>query len=1580
MLGTDNSPFYRELQKARKRLLETGSRNRLIHVNRKNRRANQLEVINELSDEIYRILRKDGHRMKFKAMGKDLAENSEGIELAATDDSSSDSNDRHTDRYLETPLSAEQQARRLLRIYMDARSAQEEQGLNVLYLAMGFLSWKENTNSEVLREAPLILVPVQLVRNNRTSTFDIESRDEEMSVNLSLKERLKNDFGVELPEIDETDESTEWTPSLYFKEVNEAISNHPNWSIDKDGMLLGFFSFAKLLMLRDLDPDAERNKYLTDSALLRSILTNGFEPKEPIFGHECRIDELMAPEDLIQVIDADASQTKIIEEVRKGENLVVEGPPGTGKSQTITNIIAAAVHDGKTVLFVAEKMAALSVVHDRLVREGLEHVCVELHSRKANKKEFLEKLGRTLKASEGLPGSPSSNGQLKHKRDRLNRISEILHTPIAPSDETPHFTLSELISLMGRNAQPPLIDTYGLHTLNREKRERAYNAISRFADAFQSSGATSGHPFHGTRYLELQPFDIPRLENELKRASSATYDLLQEVDTILENLRIIKPRSLDRLSALANGIQALSDPPADVETYATEVFENIDNPRLIESLRIGTEWAEKYKSAETVYSASAWGSDVHKIRATIARGLGSFFSRLSGPYRRASKELSTLLVDPIPSKAHERLKLLDRLVEIQNRRKALAEEESWLEHAMGQQWRGERTPFDRLLANAEWLTQVAQHGIFPDADRIIRALKKLQHPDQTSEILREKIEDTLRALKIPLNRLDFDIQNAGYGNRLESCDLQSLSKMLSTMANEIQRYHEWVELKQSERDAIDSGAGNIVEFIYSGKLDPSLAIQEFAYACAEERWRHAITTVPVLKECSQWDRKKLVEEYQDLDRNHFKTTRDLILSQHLERMPQGSSGQMGIIRGEMKKKRRHMAIRQLMKNTGSVVQKIKPVMLMSPISVAQFLPPKSLHFDILVMDEASQIRPEEALGCIARADQIVVVGDEKQLPPTSFFDRITDEYDDEANDEDSDELADYSITTETESILSLCGAKGIRSRMLEWHYRSKDPSLIQVSNAEFYQDRLILPPSPLTLDQNYGLKFRKVPGVYARRGSGLGREGTNRIEAQEIVNAVAQHARDWPTLSLGIVAFSKHQADLITELLEHSRRSDHVLDNFLREDNHENVFVKNIENVQGDERDVIFISVCYGPQEPYGQLKYLQFGPVNKEGGERRLNVLFSRSRMRCEVFASFEPGDIVASRVKSKGPMVLKRFLEFAKTGILADLPTTGENADSPFEEDVASVIKALGYSVDLQVGTGGFKIDLGVKHPVHQGQYMLAVECDGATYHSALWARERDRLRQQILEGLGWRFHRIWSTDWFYDRDKQINHLRQVLESTQSESTRGIIVKGANHDKPTDDSQSKKDTPTPVHSIAEIEPTANRTPLAPLYQKATIHANNRIEPHEARIYDLVPLIREVVSVEGPIHRDEIARRIAGAYGKNRTGSRINDRIQMAVSHLLRIDAHFIEKDCFIMTDEQASNPPLRNRSNFQSPDNLLKIQYISPLEIIEASKISLQHNGDMPRDQLIRAIANLFGFGRTGKDISDRIGVILDHPEQHR
>ena len=475
----------------------------------------------------------------------------------------------------------------------------------------------------------------------------------------------------------------------------------------------------------------------------------------------------------------------------------------------------------------------------------------------------------------------------------------------------------------------------------------------------------------------------------------------------------------------------------------------------------------------------------------------------------------------------------------------------------------------------------------------------------------------------------------------------------------------------------------------------------------------------------------------------------------------------------------------------------------------------------------------------------------------------------------------------------------------------------------------------------------------------------NRREGEAIVARLAEHARATPDLSLGIVTFSHAQKNTITELLELARRTDAALDTFLREGRSEDVFVKNIENVQGDERDVILVSVGYGPTEPNGRMIGASFGPVNGDGGERRLNVLFTRARLRCEVFASFDPGDLDVSRAARDGPRILKRFLEFAKSGAIEQPSPTGEVADTPFEEDVAEVIRGLGYLADPQVGSAGFRIDIGVRHPDQPRRYLLAVECDGATYHSALWARERDRLRQDVLEHLGWRFHRIWSTDWFYDRRRQVERLRDALEASRG-ATEVAAPPGAND--PADPSIDVADAgPVPATLLAP-EPLERTMPA---YVRARPWAASVLEPHEAPMSMLKPLVREVVEIEGPVCLEEVARRIAGAFGKKSAGRRVVAATREALTAARRADADLRVEDDFWFTAAQGTSPPVRDRS--AETGATAKADALSLLEIAAALRLVREDNPGGTDAELTRAVARLMGFRRVGPDLQARIAEAL-------
>jgi hypothetical protein len=922
-----------------------------------------------------------------------------------------------------------------------------------------------------------------------------------------------------------------------------------------------------------------------------------------------------------------------------------------------------------------------------------------------------------------------------------------------------------------------------------------------------------------------------------------------------------------------------------------------------------------------------------------------------------------LLRGRLPKHAGERIDLVDSLLDVAARRKSWNEDEQFLAGALGEFWQGERTDFQMLTAVAEWCARLSATPVSFDRQAALQLAADSNALNRICMELRALADNARKFATEAFARLNLNpIAFAAIDK--ESIPVSELAERFELMAANIDHYAQWAQLARLRRELSDKNLGDVVARIDGRELSGDAAVTEFRFARAEALWRQAIDESKVLRDMALEERHALVSSFAQLERERLKDNVTSILAAHLAQVPQGTMGEMRVIRGEIGKKRGHIALRRLFERAGSAIQRIKPVLLMSPISVAQFIPPGTLNFDLLVIDEASQVRPEDALGAIARTRQIVVVGDKKQLPPSSFFDRLISEDDEGASSDEAleqDLLGGAAKLGELESVLTLCEARGLSSRMLSWHYRSRDPSLIEVSNREFYENGLILPPSPLQHDPAFGLCLTRVDGVYDRGG-----KRDNRKEGEAIVSRVAEHARLHPTLSLGIVAFSFAQRNLITELLELARRSDAVLDDFLREGKREDVFVKNIENVQGDERDVILVSVGYGPATPGGRLASMSFGPVNAEGGERRLNVLFTRARVRCEIFVSFDPDDIDLGRTSGEGPRVLKRFLDFAESGRIQEEAPSGREADTPFEEDVADVIRSLGYLADPQVGSAGFLVDLGVRHPDRPGRYILAVECDGATYHSAIWARERDRLRQDVLEQLGWRFHRIWSTDWFYHRAKEIERLRVALAEARSAEEAGVRLTGAN-DVNAGDLRPVQSAPTT--SIIDVPEHVQRT--MPPYTRADVSApRGWLEPHEAGLATVTPLVIEIVNVEGPIHVEEVARRYAQAFGKDKAGSRILNVVAQGLRNAVRTGA-IKSADNFYFTTEQEAHPPVRDRSS--ETGATLKAGSISMIEIRAALQIARDDNAGGSDADLIRTAARLLGFRRVGSDLQARFAQAL-------
>lgn len=1565
------------LEEQRKSLLDLTFRNRLLNLPRRPS-VRSLVIHDELSREVLRMLLAkkamsfapmDGKSGETEEVSEDeLAADALGPALGQpktepTEDVGEDGiSTRHVDTKLQTLLKSERLQKRLLAMYYEARTLLEEQGVNVLYLACGQLSLIDRGNTEEPRRAPLILLPVSLERRSARERFVLKWTEEDPQENLSLREKLKTDYRIALPEFPSGDD---FDADAYFAAVAEAVASQPGWSVDRNAILLGFFSFSKLLMFLDLDPGKwPKDEPLDANEAIQGLLGQGFADHSAHLspGSE-KLDILLPVKDMRHVVDCDSSQALAIESVRRGAHLVIQGPPGTGKSQTIANLIATAVADGKRVLFVAEKMAALEVVKRRLANVGLGPLCLELHSNKANKRAVVEELSRTLALSPPVPVDVRQNVErLTELRERLNEHADRMHVPIGKGQLTPYRIIGELAKRREKESKPQYRLEQASEWTMPDAELRA-EALQNLVDHLKRVGLPSASPWRG---IEHKPVMRPEGEEMLASVPLLRRSLAECVgasDALAIRLGVPAPKNLEGLIQQIEVGQCLADAPDfDRATISSAVW-NAGIDALREAVKQGRALREIMRRRAGAVSDVAWDIDWLTTRQVIAsrgRGLLRWFN--SG-WRGASNQLRSVVSGSPPKEVDEQLKLLDDLIAGRKARAVLGQHGEVARAAFGRVWQGLETRWDLAEAILEWVLAYAQ-GSNESIRTLASALTEREQLPQLLETARRTQGELLAQLRKLSERLRWNLSVAFGAECWESVRFADLEARLSLWEGGVSGLLAWLAFGESERHARRMGLEPVLVEVLNSRHSWQDAVPRFWLAFYLEMLSLAARLYPELASFDGRKHEDLVGKFREWDRRRLQSAQFEVAQTHHQRAPKQSSGAvgaLGVLRGEIARKKGHMALRKLMRQCASPIQALKPVFMMSPLSVAQFLEPGSVKFELLVIDEASQVEPVDALGAIARCKQIVVVGDDKQLPPTSFFTRVTSEDDqEEAEDEAGAGAQDL------ESILSLCTAKGLPQRMLQWHYRSRHESLIAVSNKEFYDSQLFIVPSPDHGKTETGLQLRCLPNGRFDRGNSQ----KNIEEARAIADAVLEHSRSDPDLTLGVGAMSVRQRQAIIDEIELARRLHPELEEFIQSHNHEPFFVKNLENIQGDERDVILISIGYGRSKGDGKL-YANFGPLNSDGGHRRLNVLITRARHRCVVFSSILAGDIHTDEHSKRGVLALKAFLKYAESGLLGIPSQTGKGADSPFEEAVQAAVAARGFEVHNQVGVAGFFIDLAVLDPENPGRYLLGIECDGASYHSAPSARDRDRLRQEVLEGHGWSIHRIWSTDWFQRKDEELDRLMDAIRNAKQrdDAARERSRRGEPHLVPGLQGNAPHGV---IRREPDLMPTAPESAAATEYIQASFIPDERHKaPHEVSVGSMAHTVGRIIELEGPIHLDEIVARVRDLWGLGRAGSRIQAAVEAGLERACVERAIQSEDNCYWI---KGASIPVRDRSRVDAL-SIKKPEVIPGVEIRTAVLEIIEECHGAGREELVIAVARRLGILSTSRSLRDKILQQVNH-----
>ncbi len=1482
-------------------------------------------------------------------------------------------------RRLYSSLTREMLDRRLLEIYRAARSSIEESGANTLYLAVGFLAWYEsNAASAQRRLAPILLLPLSLERDSVREPFRIALGDEEPRINVTLLEKLRTEFGIDITGLDEAieDESGLDIPQI-FQRFRKAIRDIPRWDIVEESDI-GLFSFTKFLMWLDLQ---ERSKTLMRNPVVKYLVerpTGSFDGDAPM-PVASTLDETRHPKDTFCPLDADSSQLAAVFAAQDGRSFVLEGPPGTGKSQTITNLIAQCLTHGKRVLFVAEKMAALSVVQRRLTKIGLGPFCLELHSNKSSKREVLDQLQHALEIRrESEPASwESHSNELAASRQELNNHVSAMHEPRAIGRSVYQLT-SQLIGL--RDVDRISFDAEWVKSLDAAKIEAIHEAIEQFATAGASVGNIAAHPYRAVERQQWQmslPEQVGQHVDDLVRVldayEAAVNDLLRELR--LPGAGDVKAMSRAGLRWLRELAELLIESPRATEAMLGETSWPDLRASLVATIERGRSRDELRKRLFSRYRESILSQNLEDLIVRIRAASQSFVLVRWLRRKGVRKLIAPHATGSLPAEDDALIADLELAIKLRDEHRIISDGNHPGARAFGPQWNGGEADWDRLEAVIAWcdrlralLLKPGARDFEPAADLRPRtiALATVERDDcgegsPPGDRLRGLLahDAKLSSSKKSLVSLLNVNETVAWGDETNAAHVALLRDTAITWKSSTRLLPDWCHWRRARHHAIDAGLPPLVEGYEAGRWPGGMLAKIVDRSIGQQWLSHTIDSTETLRSFNSREQERRIAKFVRLDRDQLDLTSHFLRAKFAANVPRvhgeaSGASEMGILQRQLKLQRRHMPVRKLIQRLPNLLPRLKPCLLMSPLSVAQYLDADFPPFDVVVFDEASQIPVWDAVGAIARGTQVIVVGDSKQLPPTSFFMKADDE----------ESLPDEDDFEEMESILDECSASGLRSLRLLWHYRSRHESLITFSNYHYYDNRLQTFPSPSERGETRGVSMRYLAeGVYDR-----GDTRTNPAEAQAIVAEIVRRltsGTEEARKTIGVVTFSIPQQVLIEDLLDEARRKNPGIEGCFGDAHGEPIFVKNLENVQGDERDVILFSICYGPDKE-GKVA-MAFGPLNRQGGERRLNVAITRAREQVIVFSTLRGDQIDLSRTSSIAVKHLKAFLDYARRGPAAiaeavALPAE-RGGDDSFEREVCAKLRERGWQVQMHVGCSGFRIDLAVKHLDDAEVFALGILCDGPFYAKAETARDRDRNRQAVLEQLGWKLHRLWSSDWWMDQERELDRMekaiREAHEAGKSAGDDGATPQAAEEvkvagapaqaavveDRDEDEGNDEQDSAPGMQT--------HRLTPAKIYGDAESFYESK---SRRQIRDL--LLR-IVKREAPIMPDVLMKRIVMCWGFARLTSRAQSHIEEILAALPEADRPVIAEGLVWRNDQ---NPA--EYGSFRVPgeedDQPRKAEEIPAIEYANAAMMVVTQQIGLPTEALVRETAKLFGFGR--------------------
>lgn len=1388
-------------------------------------------------------------------------------------------------------------------LYRKSSESILERGVNVLYCAFGFVKWNETIDSKITYQSPLLLMPVKLVNNGLTKPFFIEQYDDDIIINQSFKYMVKLNYGIDLP--DYNDEPIE----EFFNKLKDLFD--PSWELLYEARL-ATFSFNKLNMYLDID----ENKEKIENNQLVHILTNAEVDED--FKKKVKKEKIKElPRDLFikqnNVVNADFSQGEAIEYALSGKSFVLQGPPGTGKSQTITNLIAELLYAGKKVLFVSEKMAALEIVYNNLKNVGLSEFALELHSYKANKKDFVSQIYDTLTSEKTVLDDKSEllAYELENYANKLNDYEEALYKVYKPINKS----LYELLALYNHYSEAndvsyifTGIKKYDEKTINENvsKLDKYYNFVKTMG-FYKENKLYGFNPKENTYQFEIT------IKELISKALKNTKSLIVNQKKI-NDLYLTKAESISALMSLIEFINFLNENNIhDTKLLDINYLDDILNK--IEPLENSANEI-KYRLSKTndLFKSEIFGENLKEIYNNyLILGSTAFKRHFNSGFKILDKRIRSYLKKPLKVKYKD---MAEYLIELSDIQKYVIEfdNNNELKNCDLKIYDSYNTNFDELkeviIALRKYLKQNAS---FKKINLEVEVDKKLLDRTMTSINSAKNIDTQL------YKYYDKNIRNfAGMKLSLKEEVLNDTLDNLSVLGN-------WIDYTKLIDEMTESKLMDYVNLYVSNKYELKY-LKDAYYKCF---YRQLIDNIfkndDKLTKYTRFHHDNDVNFFIKKDEGCLKLARERIKAKLSSSRPdlnyQMAGSPANLIKREYKKTRKLMPIRKIFEEIPEFIQKIKPCFMMSPLSVSTFLP-SDVEFDVTIFDEASQVFPEDAIVAIYRSKQLIVVGDSKQMPPTKFF--LSDEYEDEYE-------ASASDIDSFESILDLA-VSVLPEKSLLCHYRSKDESLITFSNNNFYNHNLLTYPSTNNKTDDFGVDFE-----YVEDGFMDGKTKVNLVEAKRVVELIFDHFKKHPDRSLGVVAFNIRQQEVINRLCLIEREKNPDFEKYFSADVKEPFFIKNLETVQGDERDTIIFSVTYA-KDNKGVFQH-RFGPLNASGGERRLNVAITRAKMNVKVVSSIKAMDIDLERVTNEGPKLLHDYLEYVEYSSKALNNVEKINDEESFERDVYNFLIKEGFMADLRVGTSKYKIDIALKKP--NGEYVMAIECDGKSYRDIKSARDREKIRKNILENMGWSYYRIWSMDWFKNNSIEKKNLIEACNKALKDDNH-LVANIFNNQ--IDVAIKKEEAPKEL----EIYDTYNE------YK------------HDHEFKTISDTLDEILKVEAPLSVEYVLKKYCDKwYRQSSLTPRIMEDFKMSYKSKIGVKKF----DGFLYTNDSMMYSMRKNIGQIFGD-----IKYISLYELRNGLYAAIEYNGKCEKQDLYSFVRKQLGFNKGGSRINSYFDKAFD------